>query len=325
MSATINRVSDQSSVRMSATAFAPATVANVATGFDILGFAIDGIGDRVTVSRSETPGVTISAIRGIINVSGIPLEAHKNTAGVPLLKMLESARPGFGFTIEIEKSIPLGSGMGGSAASAVGAVVAANALLEKPFSLEDLLGFALEGEAIASGAKHADNVAPCLYGGVTLTNPGASPRPVRLPVPANLFVSVVYPAMRLDTKVARAALSATLTLKQHIEQSARLAALVAGICTDDLELLRRGLDDVLIEPQRASLIPGFAAVKAAALAHGALGGSISGAGPSVFAFSTSESTAREISLAMQTAFKANGGLDSESWVSPIRGAGAGLV
>ncbi len=310
-----------------ATAFAPATVANVGVGFDILGFAIDGVGDRVTVSRTESPGVRIETVGGISGADGIPAAPEKNTAGMPLLRMLEEFRPGFGFSVRIEKGIPLGSGMGGSAASAVGAAVAANALLPAPLPIEKLLRFALEGEAVASGAKHADNVAPCLFGGLTLTGPGADPEVARLPFPKGVFCALVYPDLRLDTRDARAVLKPDLTLKLHILQSARLAAFVAGCCTGDLALIRRGLDDVLIEPQRAHLIPGFAAVKHAARLDGAdeiLGGSISGAGPSVFALTVDAKSAGRSSAAMIAAF-ASVGVSARGWVSPISSAGARLV
>ncbi len=308
-----------------ATAFAPATVANVGSGFDILGFAIDGIGDRVTVTRTKEAGVVIAQMRGTLDVSAIPTEAHRNTAGVALLKMLEAANPGFGFSLQVEKGIPLGSGMGGSAASAVGAVVAANALLSEGFSQSDLLNFALEGESVASGAKHADNVAPCLYGGLTLTAAGDRPEVLKLPFPKELLAVVVYPALRLDTKIARAALSTEVSLKMHTAQSSRLAALIAGTCLGDLKLIRRGLEDVLIEPQRASLIPGFSQVKQAALDAGVLGASISGAGPSVFALAADRDTAERARRTMIEAFSRHGGLSARGWISPIFSKGAHLL
>ncbi len=308
-----------------ATAFAPATVANVAVGFDILGFAVAGLGDRVTVMKTETPGVQIEGLEGIEGADEIPRDAAKNTAGLPLLKLIEALRLDFGFSVRIAKGIPLGSGMGGSAASAVGAIVAANRLLANPLPIAELLPFALEGEAVASGAKHADNIAPCLFGGLTLTGIGENPVVTRLPYPTSLFCAVVHPAMRLATRDARAVLKTDLSLKLHIQQSANLAAFVAGCCTDDFGLIRRGLVDVLIEPQRASLIPGFAAVKAAALSAGALGCSISGAGPSVFALAESATVATQAQNAMIAAFLAAGGLHARGWVSPILATGATVL
>lgn len=307
------------------TVFAPATVANVAVGFDILGFAVAGIGDHVTVMRSATPGVTIEGIEGIEDSAAISREAEKNTAGLPLLKMIETLKLDFGFSLRIVKGIPIGSGLGGSAASAVGAVVAANALLRNPLPTAALLRFALEGEAVASGSKHADNVAPCLFGGLTLTGPGEDPDVARLPYPSELFCAVVHPAMKLATRDARDVLSKDVSLKLHIRQSANLASFVAGCCTSDFGLIRRGLDDVIIEPQRAGLIPGFAAVKAAALGAGALGCSISGAGPSVFALAESSAVAVRAQNAMIAAFRDSGSLRARGWVSPILATGAAAV
>ncbi len=317
----------KSSVRI----FAPATVANVAVGFDILGFAVNEVGDYVTVSRSEKNGVTIEPVSGISEAAAIPLDPTKNTAGFPLVKMLEQVKPSFGLSVRIEKGIPLGSGMGGSAASAVGSVVAANHLLMKegamkaPFTNEELIQFALEGEALASGAKHADNIAPCLYGGLTLSHPGADPKVVSLPYPEDIFCVLVRPEFRLDTKIARAALKLDLSLKTHIQQSVRLALLISGLHTGNLEHLRAGLDDVLVEPQRAPLIPGFDAVKKAAMKTGVLGCSISGAGPTVFAIATTLTQANLAKEVMIAAFESHGNLSAQGWISSIRKQGAGLV
>ncbi len=317
--------------RLRATAFAPATVANVAVGFDILGFAVDGLGDRVTVERTPAPGVRITAITGPGGVlepaaaAALPREPGKNTAGEPLLQMISALKLTHGFSISIEKGIPLGSGLGGSAASAVGAVVAANAVLDQPLSPDELIRYALEGEAIASGAKHADNVAPCLYGGLTLSWPGDEPEVVKLPYPPELICVVVHPEFRLDTRVARAALAPDLLLKTHIHQSARLALFVAGCCQSRVDWIQRGLEDVLIEPQRERLIPGFAAVKAAALGQGALGCSISGAGPSVFALFDRWDAAEKARDAMIEAFRGSGHLPARGWISPIRASGAQVL
>ncbi|MBS1959402.1 MAG: homoserine kinase [Bdellovibrionales bacterium] len=302
----------------SVTVFAPATVANVATGFDILGFAIDAIGDKITASVTNETGVTIE-IAG--TDAPISIDPTKNTAGAPVLKLLVAKNLKNGVHLKIQKGIPLGSGMGGSAASAVGGIVAAAKVLKVKLSQEELLQYALEGEAIASGAKHSDNVAPCLYGGLTLTKPGDQPDVIRLPFPKNIFCTVVHPAMELKTSVARQVLSREITLQQHTQQTARLAALVAGMCDSNSEWIKRGLEDVLFEPQRASLIPGFAAVKAAALKAGALGSSISGAGPSVFAFSKNKATAEKVRRAMIKAFT-EAGMHSQGWVSAICKTGA---
>lgn len=311
------------------TAFAPATVANVAVGFDILGFALQSVGDRVTVRAQSSEQVTIEEISGLAVAKNISLDPSQNTAGVPLIQMLRDLKPGFGFSVRIEKGIPLGSGLGGSAASAVGAVVAVHALLRKEFLKEDLspdqlIHYALEGEAIASGAKHADNVAPCLLGGLTLSRPGEHPDVVSLPCPKSVFAVVVNPSMQLNTKDARGVLKSEISLKMHSQQSARLAAFIAGCCTSDLALLKKGFEDLVVEPQRAHLIPGFFAVKQAAMDAGVLGCSISGAGPSVFALTSDQGIALNAKQAMIAAFK-SAGLDAQGWISPMGSAGARIV
>jgi homoserine kinase len=315
----------------SITVFAPATVANVASGFDILGFAIDGIGDLITVSRTDASGVTLAPLSGISGASAIPIDPEKNTAGLPILKMIEKFKPDFGVRLEIEKGIPLGSGMGGSAASAVGAVVATHALflqegvLKEALPLNELISFALIGEAVASGSMHADNIAPCLYGGFTLSFPGDLPQVANLSYPEQLIAVVVHPDLRVDTKIARSVLKRDLPLKMHIEQSARLASLVHGCATNDFAAIARGLEDRVIEPQRASLIPGFFAVKAAALKAGALGASISGAGPAVFAIASDPKTAEAVRVAMLGAFQTEGKISATGFVSRIRATGASVT
>ncbi|NBX40524.1 MAG: homoserine kinase, partial [Gammaproteobacteria bacterium] len=193
-----------------ATAFAPASVANVAIGFDILGFAVDALGDRITVTRSKTPGVRIVAQSGI--AGDLPTDPERNTAGRALLALNVAAKPAFGFDMQIEKGIPLGSGLGGSAASAVGAVVAANALLAKPFTKLELLKFAMQGEVVASGSMHVDNIAPCLFGGLTLTVGIDDPRIKRIPVPKGICAVIAHPHMFLSTKQARAILKRDVSM-----------------------------------------------------------------------------------------------------------------
>jgi homoserine kinase len=268
--------------RERATAFAPASVGNVAIGFDILGFAIDTLGDRVTVSRREAPGVEIAAVRG--SSGELPREARDNTAGRALLALQEAVRPDFGFRLEIDKGIPLGAGLGGSAASAVGAVVAANSLLPRPVSRLELLQFAMAGEAVASGARHADNIAPSLFGGLVLTVGIDHPRVKQIPVPAGIRAVIVHPHMFLATSRARAILKLSVDLSDFVWQTANLAGFISGCYTDDLDLIRASFEDVVIEPQRAALIPGFKEVRRGAMEAGALGCSISGAGPSMFAW-----------------------------------------
>ena len=307
--------------RNSSTAFAPASVGNVAVGFDILGFAVNALGDLVTVSVTRTPGVTMRAARGV--AGDLPMDAASNTAGRALQAMLERASPGFGFEVEIDKGIPLGSGLGGSAASAVGAVVAANALLPEPYCKQDLLKFAMQGEAVASGALHVDNVSPSLFGGLALTVGVDHPRVKQIPAPPGVCAVVVHPHLFLATKQARAILSRTVDMSDFVWQTANLAGFISGCYTNDLDLIRESFEDVVIERQRRSLIPGFLAVRAAAMAEGALGCSISGAGPTVFAWAL-EDRAPDVLGAMQRQFRANS-LETDGWIVGIESPGARLV
>ena len=307
--------------RTRATAFAPASVGNVAIGFDILGFSVDALGDQVSVARRGEPGVAISAVRGI--AGELPHEPRDNTAGRALLALQEMVQPDFGFVLEIDKGIPLGSGLGGSAASAVGAVVAANALLPAPRSLPELLKCALAGEAVASGSRHVDNIAPSLYGGLVLTVGIDEPRVKRIPVPAAIRAVIVHPHMFLATARARAILKRSVELSDFVWQTANLAGFISGCYTDDLDMIRASLEDVVIEPQRQALIPGFQEVRRAALGAGALGCSISGAGPSMFAWAL-EPGAAAVLAAMRREFEAKG-LATDGWIVGLHGAGARVI
>jgi homoserine kinase len=304
-----------------ATAFAPASVGNVAIGFDILGFAVDALGDKVTVSRREQPGVRITAVRGV--AGALPLEPGANTAGRALLAMSQALAPGFGFEMQIDKGIPLGSGLGGSAASAVGAVVAANALLPTPCTRMELLKFAMQGEAVASGSLHVDNIAPSLFGGLVLTVGIDEPRIKQIPVPRGVRAVIVHPHLYLSTRQARAILSRTVALSDFVWQTAHLAGFISGCYTCDLDLIRTCLEDVVIEPQRQALIPGFREVRGAALEAGALGCSISGAGPSMFAWAQ-ESHAQGVLAAMGSVLE-RAGIERDGWIIDIESAGARLV
>ena len=307
--------------RTTATAFAPASVGNVAVGFDILGHTVAALGDRVTATRREQPGVSIRSIRGV--VADLPLAAEKNTAGMAALALQRELGLDYGFDLDVVKGIPLGSGLGGSAASAVAAVVAAAALVEQPLDRTRLLKFAMQGEVVASGSVHVDNIAPSLFGGLVLTVGIDNPHVKQVPVPEAVRCVIVHPHMVLATREARAILSATVPLADVIWQQANLAGFLAGCYTSDLPLIRESLLDVVIEPQRQKLIPGFAEVKQAALAAGALGCSISGAGPTVFAWSE-EGDAAGVCADMVEAFRRHG-LASDSWVSTIDREGARLV
>ncbi|MFZ9708501.1 MAG: homoserine kinase [Steroidobacteraceae bacterium] len=307
--------------RESATAFAPASVGNVGIGFDILGFAVDAIGDRITVRRSDVAGVRITSCSGV--VTELTRQAEHNTAGRALLALSVAARPAFGFECHIEKGIPLGSGLGGSAASAVAAVVAANALLDTPFDKTSLLKFAMQGEAVASGSLHVDNIAPSLFGGLVLTVGIDDPRVKRIPVPPGLCAVIVHPHLVLSTREARAILKRDVAMADFVWQTANLAGFISGCYTNDLELIREGLNDVVIEPQRRQLIPGFTAVRHAALEAGALGCSISGAGPTMFAW-VPEPLGAAVRSRMIEQF-ARQGVQVDHWIVPIESDGARLV
>lgn len=302
-----------------ASAFAPASVGNVAVGFDILGHTITGAGDRAVVRRIAQPEVRIGEIRGC--VPGLPRDAVRNTAGAALIALRQAQHLPFGFEIDLEKGIPLGSGMGGSAASCVAALVAANALLDSPLPRGELYRFAMHGEAVASGGLHGDNVGPMLLGGLVLAT---RERLVCLPVPAAWHCVLVHPEAVLETRRARAVLQGHYALDQFVEQSGKLALVLAGCFKSDAAMVREGLDDTLVEPRRAPLIAGFGEVKRAALEANAMGASISGAGPSVFAWFESRSEAEAAALVMRAAFAASG-FDSQAYVSPIAGPRAELL
>jgi homoserine kinase len=303
----------------SVSAFAPASIGNVAVGFDILGQSIAGVGDHATVHRITEPEVRIDAIRGCVHE--LPMTAMHNTAGRALIAMREALALPFGFAIELDKGIALGSGMGGSAASCVAALVAANALLDQPLPAQALYPFALDGEAVSSGSRHGDNVGPMLLGGLVLAARG---RLLRIEVPADWHCVVVHPDVILETRRAREALLGNYALSDFVEQSAHLALVLSGCHRGDPDLVRAGLSDVLVEPRRAPLIDGFAAVKNAALEHDAMGASISGAGPSVFAWFETRPAAEAATAAMQAAF-AQAGFSSDAHVSPINGPAATVV
>lgn len=303
-------------------AFAPGSVGNIGVGFDLLGHSIDGIRDVAVVRRIDEPTVRIVAIRGDVpGADTLPLDAERNTAGQALIALRAKQRLAHGFELELEKGIPLGSGLGGSAASCVAALVAANALLDEPLPREALYEFALDGESVSSGSRHGDNVAPMLLGGVVMAT---DTRMIPLQVPDWLHAVVVHPDQVLETRRARAVLADPYPLAVVVEQSAHLALFLTGLQRGDAELLREGLHDLLVEPRRAPLIPGFAQAKAAALQQGALGASISGAGPSTFAWFASRAQAEAAAPAMQAAF-AQAGFGSRAYVTPVAGPRAEVV
>ncbi len=307
--------------RQSATAFAPASIGNVAVGFDVLGHSFQAIGDKVTARRVVAPGVTIKSITG--TTLDLPLETEKNTAGMAVLSMVQDLGLDFGIELEIEKGIPLGSGLGGSAASAVAGVVAANALLARPLSLLEQLQFALKGEQVASGSRHVDNIAPSLFGGLVLTVGIDHPNVKQIPVPSTVRCVLVHPHMVLSTREARSILSRSVDLSNVIWQTANIAGFLTGCFTSDLQLIRESLEDVIIEPQRQVLIPGFQAVKQGAMDNGALGCSISGAGPTIFAWCEAPHAER-VRDAMVAGFAAQK-MQSDAWISTLDAVGARIV
>ncbi|MGF7217310.1 homoserine kinase [Spirosoma lacussanchae] len=303
--------------------FAPATVANVACGFDIFGFAVDNPGDKITLTLREEPGVTITDIIG--DDGRLPREAHRNTAGIAIQSYLQHIdRTDVGVDAVLHKQMPLGSGLGSSAASAVAGVFAINELLDRPLTTRQLIPFAMEGERIACGSAHADNVGPSLLGGFVVVRSYQPLDVIRIDTTANLFCTLVHPDIEVNTKDARFILKNEVSLKNTITQMGNVAGLIAGLMTPDYDLISRSLVDVIIEPVRAILIPEFNEAKQAALESGALGCSISGSGPSMFALSRDADTASRVGAAMQQAFLGVG-ITSEAYISEINRQGPRVI
>lgn len=300
------------------TVFAPATVANVACGFDILGFALQQPGDKVRARFCEGKEVKIRAISG--DGGRLPLAAEKNTAGVAIRHLLDHLGEKRGIEIDLEKALPLGSGLGSSAASAVAAVVAANTLLNEPLSRRELIPFTMEAERAACGAAHADNAAPAMLGGFVLIRGYDPPDLVRIPAPRALCCAVVHPHIEIRTEDARKILRKEIRLEDAIVQWGNIGGLIAGLMKDDYGLIGRSMKDVIIEPVRSLLIPGFEEVKEAAIAAGALGCSISGSGPSVFALGNDRGKIEVAGKAMQAVF-ADMQIDSDLYLSDINNQG----
>lgn len=304
------------------TVFAPASVGNVAVGFDVLGSALDGIGDRVTVRRLEKSVVRIGAITG--RVTDLPVDPTDNTATASVLSLRDEYEVEGGFEVSIEKGIPLGSGLGGSAASAVGGVVGAAALLPTSWPREKLFPHALVGESVASGDLHPDNVAPCLFGGIMLTREMDPPDVVSIPVPSGVRCVLVRPDRVVPTRKARACLPETIPLSESARQTAHLGAFVAGCYRNELGLIGRALRDRIVEPHRAALVPGFSEVQEAAMNAGALGCSLSGAGPTLFAWCDGAARANSVRDAMVSAFGRHD-VSTEDWISTIPSEGARIL
>ena len=299
---------------------APATIANVGCGFDVLGLCLTEPYDTVRLTRTERPGLHIQHLDDY----DLPTDPNRNVAGAALLALLREVPEPLGFEVEITKGIRPGSGIGSSAASAAGAVVAANALLGNRFSPKELIDMAMYGEAVASGVRHADNIAPAICGGFTLVRAVLPVLDVvALPAPA-LWVAVVHPQFEVKTREARAVLPAAVPLPLAVRQWANVGGLVAGFLTHDCELIARSLDDYIVEPARASLIPGLGDAKRRALEAGALGGGISGSGPSIFMLNKDEATARAAATAMGAVYEKMG-IDFHLHVGPIASQGARVV
>jgi homoserine kinase len=298
-------------------------VSNVACGFDVLGFALDEPGDIVSAVPHPDTGVRIDAIHG--DGGRLPLDPMRNTASAAALALIRRLETTRGVALTIHKGLPLSSGIGSSGASAVAAVVATNELLGRPAPVDMLLECAMAGEQAGCGAKHPDNVSPSLYGGFVLARSAAPPDIVRLPVPDGLACAVLHPHLEVETGAARRLLGDQVALRDAVRQWGNLGALVAALYTNDMALLSRSLVDAIAEPKRAALVPGFHAVKQAALSAGALGCSLSGSGPSIFALAPTLEIAHAAGAAMQAAYKKDSGAASDLWVCLVGRQGARVI
>lgn len=299
--------------------FAPATIANIVCGFDVLGLALNDPKDIMEITLSEQPGIRIKHIDNY----NLSTAAEENVAGVSLLSLMQELDDNTGFDIIIDKHIKPGSGLGSSAASAAGVVVAANHLLCNKFAKEDLVRFAMAGEKLASGVKHADNISPCIYGGITLVRSIFPLDIIALPAPP-MYVTVVHPQIEVKTSDARQILRKEVLLKDAIKQWGNVAGLVAGFLKNDYSLISRSLEDVIIEPVRSMLIPGFDDIKKQSIEAGALGGGISGSGPSIFMLCKEENTAIEVETIMKTIYNATG-LSYYTYVTTINNNGIEVI
>ena len=304
------------------TAFAPASIGNVAVGFDMLGLALDGVGDRVLARRTDGAGVTIAEVRGTDGEIHpyLSTDPKSNTASIAAQALWDAQGGSGGVELKVHKGVPLQSGMGSSAASAVAAVVAANALLDQPLPPEKLLAYGLIGEQYASGGLHADNVAPSLLGGLVLCPQVLLPEIVRVPVPTGIGVVLVHPDLQVNTAQARRGLKRSVPMQDWVAQQGFLAGFIIACATSDSDLIARSLKDIVIEPQRKDNVPCFDAVKQAADKAGALGCSLSGSGPSMFALCP-EKAAANVASAMEQACRAHG-IACQSWISSMSAGGA---
>ncbi|WP_405291555.1 homoserine kinase [Algibacter sp. Ld11] len=300
--------------------FSPATVANVSCGFDVLGFCLDSVGDDMVIRKTDKKGIFITKIVGF----DLPYETELNVAGVSALAMYNAIDVDFGFEIEIYKNIKPGSGIGSSAASAVGSVFGMNELLGRPFNKTELTAFAIKGEAIASKCEHADNLAPALFGGFTLVKSINPVQILEIPSPTDLYATIIHPQIEIKTSESRAVLPKEVALNDAITQWANVGSLVHALHTSDYNLLKDSLHDVIVEPHRSKLIPNYNDVKKASLQAGALGCGISGSGPSIFSLSKGLKTANNIKEAINSVY-ANTGIEFDIHVSKINTEGVKIV
>ena len=300
--------------------FSPATVANVACGFDVLGLCLDTIGDEMVVRKVDKKGVRITKIEGF----KLPFETELNVAGVSALAMYQELQPDCGFEIEIKKNIKPGSGIGSSAASAVGSVYGINALLGSPLNKTQLTQFAIKGEALASGSEHADNIAPALFGGFTLVKSVNPLEILQIPSPDNLYVTIIHPQIEIKTAISRAILPKNVPLEDAINQWANVGSFIHSLHTSDYPLMQRSLHDVIIEPHRSKLIPHYNEVKQQTLKVGALGTNISGSGPSIFSLCKGIENANKVRGVMTNIYS-NTGIEFDVHVSKINTQGVKIL
>ncbi|OEK08419.1 homoserine kinase [Flavivirga aquatica] len=296
--------------------FSPATVANVACGFDVLGFCLDSVGDDMVIRKTDKKGIHITKIEGF----DLPYETELNVAGVSALAMYEATQPDCGFEIEIYKNIKPGSGIGSSAASAVGSVFGMNELLGRPYNKTQLTQFAIKGEALASKCEHADNLAPALFGGFTLVKSISPLEILEIPTPDNLYATIIHPQIEIKTSESRAILPKKIILSDAITQWSNLGSLIHALHTNNYDLISKSLHDVIVEPHRSKLIPHYNDVKTVAIKAGALGCGISGSGPSIFSLSKGVETAQNIKNAIEEVYSKTG-IEFDMHISEINTEG----
>ena len=300
--------------------FSPATVANVACGFDVLGFCLDSVGDEMLIRKIDKKGIFITKVEGF----DLPYETELNVAGVSALAMYEAAKPDCGFEIEIYKKIKPGSGIGSSAASAVGSVFGMNELLGRPYNKTQLTEFAIKGEALASKCEHADNLAPAMFGGFTLVKSISPLEILEIPSPDDLYATIIHPQIEIKTSEARAILPKDVSLQNAIEQWANFGSLIHALHTSDFGLIQRSLNDVIVEPFRSQLIPHYHDVKNEVLKAGTLGAGISGSGPSIFSLSKGLKTAMNVADAMKKVYSKTN-IDFDIHISKINTKGIKIL